>query len=144
VEAIMKITPPLHVDHQLDQLAGQFAHWRQTRTHPYERIPHELWEHAVALAAALPPSRVAKQVRVRLADLKKQMAARHEATAALSPLPLGFVEVPPAPSWPQPPAVPQIELSRADGTRLCIHCPASALPLAAVVRAFVEGRSCCN
>ena len=140
----MTITTPLHVDHQLDQLAGQFAHWRQTRTHPYERIPQALWDHAVALAAALPPSRVAKQVRVRLADLKKQMAARHEATAALSPLPLGFVEVPPAPSWPQPTAVPQIELSRADGTRLCIHCPASALPLAAVVRAFVEGRSCCN
>ncbi len=57
----MTITTPLHVDHQLDQLAGQFAHWRQTRTHPYERIPHELWDHAVALASALPPSRVAKQ-----------------------------------------------------------------------------------
>jgi hypothetical protein len=138
LEAIMKITTPLHVDHQLDQLAGQFAHWCQTRTHPYERIPQELWEHAVALASALPPSRVAKQVRVRLADLKKQMAARHEATAALSPLPLGFVEVPPAPSWPQPTAATQIELSRPDGTRLCIHALESTLPLAAVVRAFLE------
>jgi hypothetical protein len=67
----MKITTPLHVDHQLDQLAGQFAHWRQTRTHPYGRIPQTLWEQAVALAAALPPSCVAKQLRVRLADLKK-------------------------------------------------------------------------
>jgi len=138
LEAIMKITTPLHVDHQLDQLAGQFAHWRQTRTHPYERIPHELWEHAVALASALPPSRVAKQVRVRLADLKKQMAARHEATAAVAPRPLGFVEVPPAPSWPQPTAATQIELSRPDGTRLCIHALESTLPLAAVVRAFLE------
>ena len=121
----MTIKTPLHADHQLDQLAGQFAHWRQTRTHPYERIPHELWDQAVALAAALPPSRVAKQLRLRLADLKKQMAARHAATAAMSPLPLGFVEVPPAPAWPPPPATTQIELHRADGTRLCIHAPES-------------------
>ena len=70
----MTIQTPLHAEHQLDQLAGQFAHWRQTRTAPLVRIPHELWDHAVALAAALPPSRVAKQLRLRLADLKKQMA----------------------------------------------------------------------
>ncbi len=136
----MTITTPLHAEHQLDQLAGQFVHWRQTRTHPYERIPHELWEHAVALASALPPTRVAKQLRVRLADLKKQMAARREATAALAPLPLGFVEVPPAAAWPQPTAAPHIELSRTDGTRLCIHAPESTLPLLAVVRAFLEVR----
>ena len=67
----MRIATPLQADHQLDQLAGQFAHWRQTRTHPYGRIPQTLWEQAVALAAALPPSCVAKQLRVRLADLKK-------------------------------------------------------------------------
>src|SRR2546428_8914441 len=123
----MTSTTPLHGDHQLDQLAGQFAHWRQTRTHPYERIPHELWDHAVALAAALPPSRVAKQLRVRLMDLKKQMATRHEATTAVSPLSLGFVEVPSAPSRPQPPVATPIELSRADGTRLCIHTPMATL-----------------
>ena len=55
----MKINTPLHAEHQLDQLAGQCAHWRQTRTHPRARIPQALWEHAVALTAALPPSRVA-------------------------------------------------------------------------------------
>src|SRR2546425_11143016 len=98
----MMIATSLHVDHQLDQLADQFAHWRQTRTHPYERIPQELWDHAVALAAALPPSRVAKQLRVRLMDLKKRMATRREAPMALAPLPLGFVEVPSAPSCPPP------------------------------------------
>jgi len=136
----MTLTTPLHVDHQLDQLAAQFAHWRQTRTHPYGRIPHELWEHAVALAATLPPSRVAKQVRVRLMDLKKQMAARHEVTAAVSPMPLGFVEVPPIPSCAQPTAAPHIELSRADGTRLCIHGAESTLPLETLVRAFLEMR----
>jgi hypothetical protein len=136
----MTIKTPLHAEHQLDQLAGQFAHWRQTRTHPYDRIPQELWAQAAALTAVLPPSRVAKQLRVRVADLKKQMATRHEATTAVSPLPLGFVEVPSVPSGPQPTVATQIELSRADGTRLCIHTPMATLPLEALVRAFVEGR----
>ena len=27
----MKIDTPLHTDHQLDQLAGQFEEWRQAR-----------------------------------------------------------------------------------------------------------------
>jgi hypothetical protein len=138
----MTITTPLHGDHQLDQLAAQFAHWRQTRMHPYERIPHELWEHAVALAATVPPSRVAKQLRVRLMDLKKRMATRGAGAPAGPPLPLGFVEVPSAPADPQPAGVTEIELSRADGTRLCIHTPMAALPLEVLVRAFVEGRSC--
>ena len=44
----MKIETPLHAEHQLDQLAGQFAHWRQTRPHPHSQIPPELWAHAVA------------------------------------------------------------------------------------------------
>jgi len=136
----MKIESPLHAEHQLDQLAGQFEHWRQTRTHPGERFPQALWDQAVALAATLPPSRVAKQLRLRLTDLKKQMATPH----AASPLPLGFVEVPSAPAGPQSPAVTQLELSRADGTWLCLHTPMSPLLLDALVRAFVEGRSCCN
>jgi hypothetical protein len=121
-------------------LAGQFEHWRQTRTHPSERFPHALWDQAVALAATLPPSRVAKQLRLRLIDLKKQMAAPRVAPS----LPLGFVEVPSAPAAPQPAVATQLELSRADGTRLCLHTPLSSLLLDAVVRAFVEGRLCCN
>ena len=136
----MKTESPLHAEHQLDQLAGQFEHWRQTRTHPSERLPQALWDQAVAVAAALPPSRVAKQLRLRLIDLKKQMAAPHAAPA----LPLSFVEVPSAPARPQPAVATQLELSRADGTRLCLHTPLSPLLLDALVRAFVEGRSCCN
>ena len=136
----MKIESPLHAEHQLDQLAGQFEHWRQTRTHPSERFPQALWDQAVALAATLPPARVAKQLRLRLIDLKKQMAAPHAAPS----LPLGFVEVPSAPASPQPAVATQLELSRADGTRLCLHTPLSPLLLDALVRAFVEGRSCYN
>ena len=140
----MTITTPLHGDHQLDQLAAQFAHWRQTRAHPSERIPHALWDQAVALAATLPPSRVAKQVRVRLADLKKQMAARQQATAAGAPLPLSFIEVPPVPSCAPPTGPPQIALSRADGTRLCIRTLLAPLLLDARGRACGAGRACCN
>ena len=135
----MTLTTPLHGDHQLDQLAAQFAHWRQTRAHPSERIPSDLWDHAVALAATLPPARVAKQVRVRLADLKKQMATRHQA-----PSRLGFVEVPSIPAGPPLAGITQIELSRADGTRLCLHIPLAPPLLEALVRAFVEGRACSN
>jgi hypothetical protein len=40
----MKTHTLLHADHQLDQLAGQFEHWRQNRSHPPERIPQHLWD----------------------------------------------------------------------------------------------------
>ncbi len=87
----MKIESPLHAEHQLDQLAGQFEHWRQTRTHPGERFPQALWDQAVALAATLPPSRVAKQLRLRLTDLKKQMATPHAAPSVAPPTALVMV-----------------------------------------------------
>jgi hypothetical protein len=140
----MKIESPLHAEHQLDQLAGQFEHWRQTRTYPAERFPQALWDQAVALAATLPPARVAKQLRLRLIDLKKQMATSHAALPAVPPGPLDFVEVPSAPARPQPAVATQLELARADGTRLCLQTPLSPLLMDALVRAFVEGRACCN
>lgn len=143
-------TPALHAEHPLDQLAGQFAHWRQTRTHLSARIPPALWEHAVALAAVLPPARVATQLRLRVTDLKKQLAARQPSpvSTAEPPAAVGFVEVPPVPVQP-PRSTPaaatiQLELSRADGTRLALYAPAALLSLDMVVRAFVEGRACCN
>jgi hypothetical protein len=140
----MKIKTPLHAEHQLDQLAGQFEHWRQTRRYPGERFPQALWDQAVALAVTLPPSRVAKQLRLRLIDLKKQMVTPPPAPPAAPSMPLGFVEVPSAPARPQSTATTHLELSRADGTRLCLHAPMSPLLLDALVRAFVEGRACCN
>ena len=137
----MTIDTPLHAEPQLDQLAGPFAPWRQTRPRPCAPIPSALWDQAVAFAAAVPPARVAHHIRVRVADLTKQMVARQVAPlAGPAPTSLGFVEVPLPPSRPQTPAATQIELHRADGTRLCIHTPESRLPLAALVRAFLEVR----
>ena len=46
----MKIEAPLHTEYQLDQLAGQFEHWRQTRAPPIDRIPQRIWKQAVALS----------------------------------------------------------------------------------------------
>ena len=135
----MQTETPLHVEHQLDQLAGQFEHWRQTRTHSSARFPQALWDQAVALASVLSPPRVAKQLRLRLTDLKKQMATPHAAPALAPPRPLDFVEVPAVPSWSPSTGTLQIELSRADGTRLCIHGAEATVPLAPLVRAFLEG-----
>ena len=85
---------PLHADHQLDQLAGQFEHWRQTRSHPSERIPQHLWDQAAALARVLPRSRVAQHLRLSPSDLNKHMATRPDARPATPRTPLPFVEVP--------------------------------------------------
>jgi crotonobetainyl-CoA:carnitine CoA-transferase CaiB-like acyl-CoA transferase len=140
LEVIMKINTPLHAEHQLDQVAGQFEHWRRTRTHARDRIPQALWDQAVALARVMPHSRVAQHLRLSANDLKKQMAMPSQETTAMPPLPLSFVEVPSAPAWPQPSGATQVELRRVDGTRLCIHSVESTLPLEALVRAFLEVR----
>jgi hypothetical protein len=132
----MKTATPLHTDHQLDQLAGEFEHWRQTRSHPAERIPTRLWKQAAALAQVLPYSRVAQHVRVSPSDLKKHMATPHDAKPATSPR---FVEVPPPPAGASTPPAMDIELERPDGTRLRLRCPESTSSVAAVVQAFLEG-----
>lgn len=127
---------PLHTDHQLDQLAGQFAHWRQHRSHPSARIPQALWEQAAALATVLPHSRVAKHLRLAPSDLKKQMLTQQAPTSRAPAL--SFVEVPPAPEHPMTTPGTEIEFQRADGTRLRLRSSESPLPLAALVRALLE------
>ena len=133
----MKMDTPLHAEHQLDQLAGQFEHWRQTRANRRDRIPKELWDQAVALARVLPYSRVAHHLRLSSADLKDQMAGQREPNAAPPTAP-GFVEVPPPPVQTQGVGSLEVELHRTDGARLRIHSPDASLPLAAIVRSFLE------
>lgn len=137
----MTLTPPLQAEHQLDQLAGQFEHWRQTRPHAGARIPDAFWAQAVALATVLPPTRVAKQIRVKVAYLHQRIAAQH-APAPPAPAP-GFVEVP----LPTPAALPnsgdlRVELQRPDGARLALYAPATALRT--LVHCFLEGPVCSN
>ena len=135
----MKIETPLHAEHQLDHVAGQFAQWRQTRTQPRKRISETLWDQAVALTPALSPSRVAKHLGLCVTDLNKQIAIRHGSTAAQIPASPGFVELPPNSSWPQDLRGLEVELERTDGARLRMRSPNASLPLAAIVRSFLEG-----
>src|ERR671918_1538118 len=127
MEAIMKIATPLHTDHQLDQLAGPFEHWRQTRSHRGERIPQALWDQAVALARVLPHTRVAKHLRLSPNDLKKQMAMQLDPHASAARTTPGFVKVPTAEDRAQAPSVTEIEVQRQDGARLRLHAPNTAL-----------------
>jgi hypothetical protein len=136
MEAIMKIDTPLHADHQLDQLAAQFEHWRQSRSHRGERIPQALWDQAVALARVLPHSRVAQHLRLAPNDLKKQMAMQVDPHAAVCHTTPGFVEMPPVTSWPHLRSGFEAELQRQDGARLRFHAPDTSL--AAIVKSFLE------
>jgi hypothetical protein len=139
-EAIMS-TPhsSLHADHQLDQLAGQFEHWRQNRSHPSERIPQYLWDQAAALALVLPRSRVAQHLRLSPSDLNKHMATRPNAIPATPHTLPSFVEVPHVSACSPATTTIEIELDRPDGARLRLHGAESVVPVADLVRAFLEG-----
>ena len=126
-------------EQQLTDLAELLAQWRQQRTYRFAPIPRPLWEQAIALTAVLPLGYVAKRLQLRGRDLHKRCAARDQSPEAEPTLPaVGFVEVPAASAWPLPIPTTEIELHRADGARLWIRSHESQLPLAAVVRTFLE------
>jgi len=130
----MKLETPLHTDHQLDQLAGQFEHWRRTRSHPSERIPKRLWKQAAALARVLPYCRVAQHLRLSPSDLKKHMATPRDSKPVISPR---FVEVPSMPAGSSATQVMEIEVERRDGARLRVRCPESASSVTTLVQVFL-------
>lgn len=133
----MHIQTPLPTDHQLDQLAAQFEHWRQARSHSAERIPQALWEQAAALAKVLPYSRVAKHLRLSPSELKKHTMAQPDLPSAPASA-WSFVEVPSLSEHLMNNLATELELQRADGARLRLRSDHSTLPLAALVRAFLE------
>jgi hypothetical protein len=134
----MKTIPPAHAEDQLTSVANRFDEWRQTRTTRAALIPQHLWEQAIALTALLPITYVARRLRVSGGELKKRCAAHHAAQSAPASTALGFVEVTAPPVWPQPIAGIEIDLHRADGTRLRIHAHEPQPPLVALVRTFLE------
>jgi hypothetical protein len=134
----MKTIPPAQAEHQLTHVADCFDTWRQTRTTRAEPIPPYLWEQAIALTTLFPLTRVARRLRVSGGELKKRCAAARAAQSAPAAPALGFVEVTAPPMWPTPTAGTEIELSRADGTRLRIHVYEPQPPLVALVRTFLE------
>jgi hypothetical protein len=134
----MKTMTPAHAEHQLTEVADRFDAWRQTRTTRVEPIPQYLWEQAIALTTMFSITRVATRLRVSGGELKKRCAAHHATRSASTSTALGFVEVTATPVWPSPTAGTEIELYRADGTRLRIHSHEPQLPLVALVRTFLE------
>jgi hypothetical protein len=132
----MKLETPLPTDHQLDQLAGQFAHWRRTRSHPSDRIPLRLWKQAATLARVLPYCRVAQHLRLSPSALKKHMATPRTSQPATSP---PFVAGLPTPAGSSAPQVMEIDLARRDGARLRRRCPESPSSLTALGQVFLEG-----
>jgi hypothetical protein len=134
----MKTMTPTQAEHQLTQVADRFDEWRQTRTTRAEPIPQHLWEQAIALTTVFAITRVATRLRVSGGELKKRCAAHHATRSAPTSTALGFVEVTATPVWPSPTAGTEIELSRADGTRLRIHSHEPQPPLVALVRTFLE------
>lgn len=138
----MKTIPPAHAEHQLTHVADRFDEWRQTRTTRTEPIPQYLWEQAIALTAIFPMTRVATRLRVSGGELKRRCAASHAARSAPASTTLGFVEVTATPVWSRPAEGTEIELHRADGTRLRIHSHAPQPPLVALVRTFLETPGC--
>ena len=137
MEAMMNQPPAVSTTPPLDQLAGQFEHWRRNRSHPSERIPQTLWDQAVALATVIPYSRVAKQRRLAPSDRKKQMVTR--ALTCQTPMStLSFIEVPAVFPHPASASETESDLARADGARLRLRSGHTTLSLAALVRACLE------
>ena len=122
----------------LADLAEQFERWRRSRTARQERIPPGLWDRAVALSAVLPCARVARRLRLGSTDLRKRGLAGPAtvATEVAGPVP-DVVEVPAPWLGSAAPGATLIEVERPDGTRLRLQYR-DALPLAAVLRAFLE------
>ena len=126
-------------EQHLTDLADQFAHWRQQRTYRFAPIPLPLWEQAMALTAVLPLATVAKRLGLRGRDLQKRCAARDQSPRAEPTLPAeGFVEVPATSAWTLPTVTTEIELHRADGARLWIRAHEAQLPLATMIKTFLE------
>jgi hypothetical protein len=128
-----------HAEQELTQLAARFQDWRHRRTTPSDSIPQLLWEQAVSLTTVLSVARVAQGIGVSWGTLKKRCTAQLSPPAAAEPsTPLGFVEVALPAAWPVSTPRTEIELQRRDGARLRIHSYEVHLPLATLIRTFLE------
>jgi hypothetical protein len=126
---------------ELEQVAHCFAHWRHTRTHRATPIPRPLWHQAITLATKLPLLLVAKRLGLKSTTLKQRCAGPHGgSTPEASLTALDFVDVTPSPSWTVPTQATEVELQRADGTRLRMTSHAPAFPVTALIRTFLETR----
>ena len=134
----MSRLPLAQVEEHLHHVTQQFAQWRASRTTPRGRIPQPLWAQAIALTEHLPLTRVAQQLGLTPQVLKRRGEAMR--TVALAPpasCPPDFVEVQ-APAWLASTA--EVEVQRADGSRLRISYSDSVPALVPLLQTFLETR----
>jgi hypothetical protein len=134
----MTLLPPAQAEAHLRHLTQQFAQWRQHRPTPRGyRIPDPLWAEAVRLAQVLPLTRVAKQLGLKPAALKRRRGVLGRTGGApVPPAAPPFVEVP-AGVWG--PAPVEVEVQRPDGVRLRLHYRDPA-PVLTLVQTLLEAR----
>jgi len=76
---------------------------------------------------------------VKSTTLKQHCAAHQGAALPETTVPaLGFVDVTPSATWTFLAQPTEVDLQRADGARLRMHCRKPQFPLAALVRTFLE------
>jgi hypothetical protein len=134
---MMPFLPTPQVEEHLQEVAQQFAQWRQSRPQPRgARIPEAVWAEAVTLAKELSLTRVA-----RVLGLKPQAIKRRRGDAStlarvkpLMPAPT-FVEVRAATARP---ATAEVEVARPDGARLRILYHDVTPALAPLLHTFLE------
>jgi hypothetical protein len=134
----MSRLPLAQVEEHLHHVTQQFAQWRASRTTPRGRIPQPLWAQAIALTQHFPLTRVAQQLGLTPQVLKRRgEAMRTVALAPPAPGPTHFVEVQ-SPAWRT--ATAEVEVQRADGTRLRITYSDSVPALVPLLQTFLETR----
>ena len=135
----MTLLPPSQAEEHLSQVAQQFAQWRQNRMNPRgARIPEPLWAEAIALAEVLPPTRVARHLRIKPHALKRRRGG--QGSPAASPRPArtpAFVEVTAETTRG---ATTEVEVQRPDGARLRITYHDATPALAPLLQTFLEPR----
>lgn len=130
--------PLAQVEEHLQHVTRQFAQWRATRATSRGRIPQPLWAQAIALTAHLPLTRVAQQLGLTPQVLKRRRDTARPGPESPSALATPhFVEVPPA-AWRS--ATAEIEVQRADGSRLRITYSDAVPALVPVLQTFLETR----
>jgi hypothetical protein len=127
----------MQAEDQLSHLAQQFAQWRQSRTTARGRIPKPLWAQAIALARVLPLARVAKRLGLGPQALKRRGGGQAAVVPTPCPASLNFVEVNAA-VWHTPTA--EVEVQRADGTRMRLTYSEANPALAPLLQTFLETR----
>jgi len=123
-------------EEDLAPMREQITAWRAVRR-TRDPMPEELWAHAVALAQAHGACPIARAFGLDYKSLKTRMAKAAEPNGLVRPT---FVELP-ATRASAPVAVPTIEITAADGSRMCIRLEAGhGREAARIVAAFLGNR----